>query len=282
MRAKLPQVVAPGAVIGQITPEAARQTGLPEGLPVAAGATDGTAGFIASGVCKPGDYNTTLGTTLVFKGLSERICHHPQGLIYCHKLPREGGDVWLPGSASNTGGEWIARLFAGQDLKALDAAAAKMLPVQHVAYPLLAKGERFPFLSAKAEGFCEPRAQGEELYAAYLQGTALIERLCYDAMDQVTGSSGGEVYSTGGGSHSDVWMQCRADATGRVFHRPACPEAALGSAILAASESMGGVLEAMRRMTRVEKTYRPNTARRRQYDEAYDRLLQALQKRNYR
>ena len=56
----------------------------------------GTAAFLASGVRRPGDYNTTLGTTLVFKGISRSICRHPDGLIYCHKLP---GGLWLPGAA---------------------------------------------------------------------------------------------------------------------------------------------------------------------------------------
>ena len=106
---RLPRVAAVGSRVGEISAAAAEETGLPRGLPVVAGATDGTAAFVASGVHRPGDYNTTLGTTLVFKGASRKICGHPEGLIYCHKLP-EG--LWLPGAASNTGGEWIAHLFA--------------------------------------------------------------------------------------------------------------------------------------------------------------------------
>ena len=103
----LPHVVqAPGTRTGLLKKAAAAETGLPEGLQVIAGATDGTAAFLASGARQPGDYNTTLGTTLVFKGISTRICRHPQGLIYCHKLP---GGLWLPGAASNTGTEWIAQ-----------------------------------------------------------------------------------------------------------------------------------------------------------------------------
>ena len=66
--ARLPRVVAPGEVIGTISAQAAQQTGLPQGLSVVAGASDGTAAFLASGSRRPGDYNTTLGTTLVFKG----------------------------------------------------------------------------------------------------------------------------------------------------------------------------------------------------------------------
>ncbi len=78
------------------------------GLTVVAGATDGTAAFLVSGARRPGDYNTSLGTTLIIEGISREICRHPAGLIYCLKLP---GGRWLPGAASNTGGQWIGVLF---------------------------------------------------------------------------------------------------------------------------------------------------------------------------
>jgi xylulokinase len=97
---RLPRVVTPGTPLGYVSAAAAEKTGLPARLPVVAGASDGTAASLASGLKRPGDYNLTLGTTLVFKGVSSRICRHAEGLIYCQKLP---GGLWLPGAASNTG-----------------------------------------------------------------------------------------------------------------------------------------------------------------------------------
>jgi len=276
---RLPRVVAPGTVIGQVTREAAAETGLPAGLPVAAGASDGTAGFLASGASEPGDYNTTLGTTLVFKGISTALCGHPDGLIYCHKLP---GGRWLPGGASNTGGEWIARDFAGEDLRALDAAAARLLPTPVLAYPNLREGERFPFLSSDARGFSLPEpADRVERFAANLQGTALLERLGYDVLDGIAGTSCGVVYSTGGGSRSDVWMQLRADATGRALHRPACPESAFGSAVLAAAGHFGGVPQAIAALVRIEASFAPDLTKTAQYDEIYARFCEELKRRRY-
>ena len=277
---RLPDIVAPGTRVGEVGVDGARATGLPQGLPVVAGATDGTAGCLASGLRHPGDYNTTLGTTLTFKGLSEMPCRHPEGLIYSHKLP---GDRWLPGAASNTGGEWMGALFAEADLEAMDAAAAPLLPVSAIAYPLARTGERFPFKAPQASGFCAPElAAGAEQYAAYLQGTALVERLAYDVLDQVAGTSGGDVHSTGGGSRSDVWMQCRASATGRVVHRPECPESAFGSAILAASGAAGvGVWEAVTAMVRIEAVFDPDPAQARQYEDLYGQFCAALRERGY-
>jgi len=276
---RLPRVVPPGTIIGEVTREAAAETGLPAGLPVAAGASDGTAGFLASGAGRPGDYNTTLGTTLVFKGVSDRLCGHPDGLIYCHKLP---GGLWLPGAASNTGGEWIARDFAGEDLAALDAASAGLLPSPVLAYPNLREGERFPFLSADARGFYLPEpANRNERFAAGLQGTALVERLGYEVLDGITGCAGGAIYSTGGGSGSDIWMQLRADATGRLLHRPACPESAFGSAVLAAADHFGGVQQAIAALVRIEATFEPDPAKIAVYNDIYGRFCEELKSRRY-
>jgi sugar (pentulose or hexulose) kinase len=277
---RLPRVVAPGTKVGTVSAEAAAATGLPEGLAVVTGATDGTAACLASGVRRPGDYNTTLGTTLVFKGISRQICRHPQGLIYCHKLP---GGLWLPGAASNTGCEWIGAIFPDQPVERLDAAAERLLPSSGLAYPLVRQGERFPFLSERATGFFVPEPDDSvRRYAACLEGVAFVERLAYDVLDGVAGTSGGEVYSTGGGSRSDVWMQCRADAARRVLHRPACPESAFGTAVLAAAGShYPGLSEAIENMVRVERTFAPNPVHAEHYEVSYERFCGELKKRGY-
>ncbi len=280
VRERLPRVVAPGTAWGQVSVAAAAVTGLPVGLPVIAGATDGTAACLASGVRRPGDYNTTLGTTLVFKGISQQLGRHAQGLVYSHKLP---GGRWLPGAASNTGGEWIETAFPGRDLAALDQAAAALLPTACLAYPLARQGERFPFLAPAASGFwLPPPADEATRFAAGLQGTALIERLAYAVIDQVAGTTGGEVYSTGGGSRSAVWMQCRADATGRVIHRPAYPESAFGSAVLAAAGTLfGQPWEAVSTMVRLDRSFPPQPQHRAAYDELYSRFTAQLRERGW-
>ena len=262
---RLPKVVAPGTRIGEVTRAASEATGLPQGIPVLAGATDGVAACLASGLGRVGDYNTTLGTTLIFKGLAKT--RPPNPLIYSHKLP---GPVWLPGAASNTGGAWIAAWFPEVDPNIMDAAAARLLPTYHAAYPLTRQGERFPFVSQEAVALINPDIAGAERYAACLQGTACLERLAYEVLDAATGASGGAVYSTGGGSRSDVWMQCRADICQRVIHRPACTDTAMGAAILAAAGThYPTIQEATRRMTQVTRTFHPQS----KMDGAYDQFL---------
>lgn len=283
---KLPSVVAPGSRIGSVSSQAADETGLPAGLPVVAGASDGTAAFLASGARRPGDYNTTLGTTLVFKGISSQICRHRQGLIYCHKLP---DGLWLPGAASNVGSDWIAAMFPEADAHTMDTLAAQRLPSPLLAYPLIRTGERFPFLAPVAKGFCVPETTDPvERYAACLQGVALVERLGYETLDAAANAAtgrnevSGEVFSTGGGSRSDIWMQCRADATGRILHRPACGESAFGMAVLAARGTYyNNTDEAIGGMVCVERSFEPDQARTSIYDRLFQQFRGELAKRGY-
>ncbi len=277
---RLPRVVAPAEFLGRVCAQAAEATGLPPGLAIFAGASDGTAGFLASGARRPGDFNTTLGTTLVFKGLSRSLCRHPEGLVYCHKLP---GGLWLPGAAGNVGCEWIATLFPAEDPARMDAAAAGRLPIDVPAYPLVRRGERFPFLRPAAEGFLPPESLDPlDRYAACLQGVACVERLAYGVLDDVAGTSGGEVFSTGGGSRSDIWLQCRANLTGRPIHRPACPDSAAGSAVLAAAGALGcSVTEAAGRLVRVERTMVPDPVEASRFQTVYGRFCDELQRRGY-
>jgi sugar (pentulose or hexulose) kinase len=111
---------------------------------------------------------------------------------------------------------------------------------------------------------------------------ALVERLAYDVLDGVAGTSGGEVFSTGGGGQSDVWMQCRAHVTRRVLHRAACPESAFGTALLAAAGSdYRGLAQAIENMVRIARTFVPHPVHAEHYDGLYQRFCGELKKRGF-
>ena len=89
----------------------------------------------------------------------------------------------------------------------------------------------------------------------------------------------GDIYATGGGAKSDVWLQLRADVTGRTIHVPAFPESAMGAAILAASGATETPLwETIDRMVRIERTFTPNQAHRDVYDQLFDRFKLRIEK----
>ncbi len=278
LRARLPEVVAPGASLGPVAADVARALGLPAGVEVVAGCSDGTAGFLASGASRVGDDNTTLGTTLVFKRVADRAVSGDG--LYCHVLP---GGVRLPGAASNVGGGWVREQFADADLAALDAAAERVLPSPHLAYPSNGGGERFPFRTEADTRFCDaPAGDAAARYAANLQGTAFVERLGYAALDAATGPSRGAVYATGGGAASDVWLQLRADVTRRPFRRPSCAESAFGAALLAAGHAVHDDLwAASRAMVRIEREFAVDVERAEALEPHYRRFVARLAERGF-
>jgi xylulokinase len=290
---KLPRVVAPGEVIGTVTAQAAEATGLRPRTLVVAGMTDGCAAQLAAGAVAPGDWNSTLGTTLVIKGVTQRLILDAKGRIYSHRHP---DGYWLPGGASNVGGEILAAHFPEANLIALDRQAADVSPTDLIAYPLTRRGERFPFVHPEAESFILPflptpgerpkevvaRADQATLYAAYLEGVAYVERLAYETLESLGATVGDVIRVAGGGARSDVWMDIRADVLNRELLRPVETGTAMGAAILAASRTWyAGVIPAARAIVQIERSVQPRPALVKRYNERYQRFRAACAERGY-
>ncbi len=277
---KLPAVQRSGEKAGELLPERARELGLPEGTPVAAGLTDGCASQISSGAVEPGEFNTTIGTTLVVKGVTRKLLLDPEGRIYCHRHP-EGW--WLPGGASNTGAECIMAEFEPTEMERLGASALAHSPTDLVAYPLVRRGERFPFSDPEAEAFLigTPGSR-EELFAAYLEGVACLERLAFEMLQELGAEVGDVIYSAGGGAQSDAWLQIRADTLGREVLRPVVTGGAMGAAIIGAvMKGFGTLAEAAEGMVKVERSVAPRADVMPAYEEKYSRFREECRRRGY-
>ncbi|WJL96990.1 FGGY family carbohydrate kinase [Microbacterium sp. ET2] len=224
-------VVASGMVIGEVGPVASSATGLPQGCLIVSGMTDGCAAQIASGALHPGDWNSVLGTTLVVKG-SAGVRHvDPTGAVYAHRAPFGGG--WYPGGASSSGAGVMTKLLPGRDLGKLTERFNPTAPPP-IAYALVGRGERFPFVAPDATGFL-PSGDDDELFSAILYGVAYVERLGYDLLRWVGYDIGGKVFVTGGGAKNSAWNQLRADMLGRDISPAVHGEGAVGMAMLAAA-----------------------------------------------
>jgi sugar (pentulose or hexulose) kinase len=276
----LPDVVAPGTRLGAVCDGAAAQTGLPAGTPVIAGMTDGCAAQIAAGALRPGDWNAVLGTTLVLKGCARERIDDPARGVYSHRSP-DGG--WLPGGASSTGAGVLPAAFPGRDLDELGRLATAHERTRVLAYPLVSRGERFPFVAPDAEAFMlgEPESDGEHA-AALMQGVALVERLCFEQLNRLGAPTGGELSLTGGATRNRAWCQLRADALGRAVRLPEQDESAFGMAILvAASADNEPIADAAERMSRTRAVIEPRPAMRAHLDEQYARFVAELERRGW-
>lgn len=275
----LPEVRPPASGAGRVCGEASRQTGLPEGCEVRLGMTDGCAGQLAGGAVSPGRFVSVLGTTLVIKGVTRELVRDPDGVVYSHLHP-EGW--WLPGGASNTGGDALRR-FAPARLAALDRAAATLGPASCVAYPLERPGERFPFLKQEATGFVlgNPRCE-TEAYRATLEGVAFLERLAFEHLAALGAVAEGAVGATGGGSRSPVWNRIRATVLGRPLAVPAEPSTAFGAAILAAAGTIHeNLTTASAAMVARRQEVEPDSTEAGALAESYQRFAEELRARGW-
>lgn len=274
----LPAVVRPGTQIATVCAEAAALTGIPQGVPIVAGMTDGCAAQVGAGALDAGSWNSVLGTTLVLKGVTRELIADPMGVLYSHRSP--DGD-WLPGGASNTGAAVLAKRFPGRNLGALSAQAAQREPAGVLAYPLVLRGERFPFNAPEAEGFIIGDPSDEiDLYAALLQGVGFVERLCFDYLDMLGAPLVGELTLTGGATRNRYWCQLRADILGRSVRIPENAEPAFGMAVLAASMGQR-VCEVAKQMVRIREVIEPRPDRAARFHEPYFRLLAELTRRGW-
>lgn len=243
--AQLPEVVAPGTLIGTTSAEWQTASGLPQGTPVFAGMTDGCAAQLGAGALAPGDWHTVVGTTLVIKGVTPRPVSDGSGAVYSHRAPHD--DLWFPGGASNVGAGALSALFPDADLAALDVPLGERGGAIIPSYPLTRRGERFPFLSRDAEGFAlfpnrtltsHPLADLttlslEEGIESVWAGVACVERLCFDVLAAQGAPMTGRFSSSGGGTRSLTWDRLRATLLDRPIALPETAEGSLGMAILA-------------------------------------------------
>ncbi|MDR1923430.1 MAG: FGGY-family carbohydrate kinase [Planctomycetaceae bacterium] len=290
VRDKLPRLVPFGEKVGTVSQKASSLTGLPSGMAVVMGTTAQTASFLASGARKPGDFSTVLQKGMTISGISSRMIRDQQEVLV-YKLPSNN---WFFSVESRTGADWINVWFEPGSFKELETQVHGLLPTAYIAYPNVTKGELFPFNTNSAEGFISPATDNRlAQFASCLQGTALFERYCYQKLDNIASvvdsqittisTAQGDIYSTGEWSASDMWMQCRADVTGRVNRRVVGHGgAAFGSAMIA---SMGGFYksleEASDAMISSETVFFPNPEHAANYADLYNNFCTLMEEQGY-
>ena len=270
---KLPRIVAPGAPIARVSPAAAQALGLSTETWVVGGSTDGYASALAAGAVRPGSWASIIGTTFVLKGVTQALVIDPNGSSYSHRLP---DGAWLLGGASNIGGRTLNACAAGQSFDALNAASEALIPTGVRCYPLPGRGERFPFVDAGCQPFYIGDIFGGRLYPAVMEGVGYAERLAFERMEKLGCPVGDAICTTGGACRSDLWLRIRASILNRQLKVPEVVDAAMGSALLAASDAMGGLGAAADRMIRTVKAVDPDPALVAPYADIYARFLEDM------
>lgn len=287
----LPRLVRSHDIVGRVTEAAARATGLLAGTPVAAGGLDAACGTLGAGVLHNAETQEQGGQA---GGMS--ICmdapHADRRLILSpHVVP---GRWLLQGGTVGGGGalNWFVREFGEAERAAargrgtnvfaeLDACAAQVPAGSDglVFLPYLA-GERSPVWDANAKGvfygidFAKTRAH---FARAVMEGVAYSLRHNLETAREA-GVCAQSLRAVGGAANSALWMQIKADVTGRQIEVASADTAtALGAALLAGVGTglYADFEDAVRRTVHVKKRWEPCETRQSAYEAGY-RTYRAL------
>lgn len=266
---KLPRVVRSGERIGRVTAEAAARTGLSTKTWVVGGSTDGCASAMSAGAVRAGDWASIIGTTFVLKGVTEHLVLDPDGACYSHRLP---SGEWMLGGAGNIGGRCMNLARGGRSFDELNRESVGLIPTGARCYPLVGRGERFPFVDPNFEAFYFGDILSGKLYPAMMEGVGFAERLAFERVQALGCQVGDTVCTAGGVCRSELWLRIRAAILNRRLAVPRVVDAAMGMAMLAAAGDFGSLSAAARDMIQYEKIVEPEAELSRRYDEIYRRF----------
>jgi sugar (pentulose or hexulose) kinase len=235
----LPNVVAPGSLLGTLIPELAQEFNFPVNTTIVAGTTDSTASFMATGASKQGEAVTALGSTLVLKIISDKPIFAPEYGVYSQPFFSANGEQWLIGGASNSGGAVLSQFFSTEQLQTMTPQLNPEALTGLDYYPLPATGERFPVNDVHLKSQLEPRPKNDiEFFQGILEGIAQIEAKGYQLLTDLGAPYPVSIRSTGGGANNSAWTQIRttllnAEKPNTKIINANHTEAAYGSALLA-------------------------------------------------
>ena len=284
-RGQMCGLYAPGDVIGELTGEAAREIGLPAGLPVVGGVGDGQSAGLGANITKPGRAYLNLGTAIASGTYSEVYSYGDEYRTLSGAIPRTYTlETLLPAGTYTV--SWFVERFAGIDAEALglgisaerilETAAARLDPGSGglLAVPYW-NNALMPYWDLNARGVIIglTGAHGKaHVYRAILEGIAFEQRLMTDGAEKGLEEPVEHLIALGGGSRSPLWCQIIAD----VMRRPVsvvqeAESTCLGAGMLAAAACgmHGSIEEAAEAMSGTRARFEPDEERADRYARLY-------------
>lgn len=281
---RLPPLYWSGEVVGEVTPEAAQQTGLVAGTPVVAGTTDAAAEALSAGVADFGDMMLMFGSSIFFIMKKERLI--PTQRFWSSNFLEAGSFAFLGGmSTSGSLTTWFRDQFAQLEVQeesktglsafaALAEQAALSPPGSNglVMLPYF-EGERTPVHDPLAKGLLfglSLKHTRSDIYRAILEGVAYGIRHNLEVMreEQVIPQ---RVIAVGGGTKNPLWLQIVSDVCRIPLQVPSEQiGASYGDAFLAGRGiGLFKDLTEIKKWVKVKETITPNEKVSSQYDFYY-------------
>lgn len=233
---QLPRVYESSEVVGTVSEDFAKETGLSTTALVVAGGGDQAVGAIGAGAIGNDALHIGLGTSGVLFACTDGFRLTDGGL---HSFCRADGGYHLMGcmlSCAAAVDFWLENLLQTTDFAADMANIANASADELYFLPYLA-GERSPINDASAKGLLygltisHTRA---DVTRAVVEGVCLGLKDCYEAMRR-SGVDARFATAVGGGTKSSVWLQILAD----------CLQMEIRTVSIRESGGMGAVILAM-------------------------------------
>lgn len=282
----LPEILAPGAIVGPLLPAVAAELGLAPGIPVVKGAMDQATSALGAGNIEPGIVTETTGSVMGIGITSGGVdLAAPVRLPYQpHLVP--GAFLYLPYvQTAGSAYKWWRDKFCAEEIARagdLETAYAEMNKLA-ASVPAGAEGLVFlPYLAGAGQPENDPDARAvfygltlkhgkAHCARAIMESIAFLLRKILDDFRR-SGVPMRELRSMGGGARSDLWLQIKSDVTGLPLTRMEEEETStLGAAILAAvaTGDHPNLAAATAAMVRLGTRFEPDPAAKAAYDRSY-------------
>ncbi len=275
-RSKFPDFTKPGNIIGRVLKRAAREIGLPEGLPVIAAGPDFIVSLLGTASVYPGRACDRCGTSEGINLCTELYITDPRLMGYGHVIE---GYYNVSGIISTSGKalEWIREVLGKEKIgfDELTGIASGIKPGsdQLIFLPYLT-GERAPLWDPSARGAFIGLGLNhgmEHLIRSVLESIGFAIRDVLDVMTE-NGGNVDELRITGGPGKSRLWNQIKADITGRRFLVPESSESELLGNLTLALRALGdsyNLAETADRIVRISEVWEPRVEYKDIYSELY-------------
>ncbi|GAA6152580.1 FGGY-family carbohydrate kinase [Pseudoteredinibacter isoporae] len=282
----LPQLVPAGEVLASVSEQAAKETGLPAGLPIVASGSDKACELLGAGAVEEHIGCLSYGTTATYNGnFSRYIESAPMIPPYPAAMPGRYNT-----EAMVYRGYWMVSWFKEQmameeKLRAQEQGVAvetlfdellEKVPAGSMGLtlqPYWSPGIKNPGPGAKGAiiGFGDVHTKAH-IYRAIIEGLCFALREGKERVEKRSGQKISCLRISGGGSQSDQIMQISADVFGMTVERPASYETSgLGAAINTAV-ALGWYpdhRQAAQHMSRVGQVFEPIPAHVETYEQLY-------------
>jgi xylulokinase len=280
-RDKLPELVPPGTVIGQLAAGPASDLGVPAGLSVAAGTGDLHSAPFGAGAVADFDAHLYIGTSswisahVPFKKTSPstNVASIPAALAgkYVIADEHETAGACLTFVRDNLG-------FA-EDFEGLNAMVDTVEPGSaRVLFTPWLNGERSPVDDHTIRGGFHNLSLGTtraQMVRAVYEGVAFNSRWLLSAVEKFVGRKLESLAFIGGGANSDQWCQIHADVMDREIRQVADPVLAnVRGAALVTLVAMGKVtVDEIPSMVQIRRRFMPDPANASVYNDLFSEFV---------